>query len=112
MSEDKKVVKRVAKDNDTVVSDKASDMLQNETERVLAPPSEADKIWQEIKDAQIQLFSLPRQTVSMHARAVDIEPNALYLELSSPAAFPALDELLGQVFNVEQADRFIKVSRK
>lgn len=113
MSESKSnKVERVAKDEDKVVTDKAAENLQNETERMLAPTTEAERTWQEVKDVKVDMFSLPRQTVEMHVKPVDIDPSALYVELNSPAVLPELEKVLSDRFTVEQADRFIKVTRK
>jgi len=93
--------------------EKKSEGLASETEKVITPKaSEADRLWQEISSTKVDMFSLPNQTVEMHASPVQVEPSALYVQLKSPAAFPAIDQVLSARYDLEQVDRFIKITRK
>ena len=67
-------------------------------------PTEAEKIWDEIKNLPIQMFGLPNQFA--------IEPTKLYLTIRSSATLPSLEVAVGDRFTVEQADRFVVVARK
>ena len=78
----------------------------NETEG-----TEAQKIWNEIKDLQIQMFGLPEQSVSHHCTPVTVEPSKLYLVTRSSATLPSLETAIGSRFVVELADKFVIVSR-
>jgi hypothetical protein len=75
--------------------------------------TKADKIWNKIKDAQLEIFALPNQTVSMHVKRVNIDPNEVHLILKSSAALPALEDVLRKVpleqnemFDVSQAAHY------
>jgi len=91
--------------------------------------TEAQLIWDEIKDLPIQMFGLPNQTVELHCTPVAIEPTHLYVTIRSSAVLPALETSLKEyadnvsavmkksgginnsVFTVEMADKFVIVTR-
>ena len=73
--------------------------------------SESEKIWDEVKDKQLDLFGLPNQTVSQHCVFSNVEPNGLYLKIKSSAVLPALESALGPKFVVELVDSFVVVKR-
>jgi hypothetical protein len=70
----------------------------------------ADMIWNAIKDKPIDVFALPNQIVSDYFTPVAIEPSRLYLSLSAPAAFPALETALGKSYVVDQDQKFVIVT--
>ncbi len=72
---------------------------------------EADKIWQEIKGKDLQLFSLPGQFVSKYCTPQFVEPSKLYLVITTGAAIAALEELLKADFEIAQAGKYITVTR-
>lgn len=76
-----------------------------------ANKTEAQKMWDEIKDLPIQMFGLPGQTVAMHANPIWIEPSKLYLTIRSTATLPSLEETIKGRFNVELVDKFVVVTR-
>lgn len=81
-----------------------------------APPpapvkTDADKIWDEIKGLQIQMFGLPNQFVSMHCTPVLVEPSRLYVTVRSTAALPSLEAAIAPRFTVELADKFVIIER-
>lgn len=73
--------------------------------------TDAQRIWDEIKDLPIQMFGLPGQLVNMHCTPVPVEPTRLYLTIRSSATLPSLETAVAGRFNVEQADRFVIVTR-
>lgn len=73
---------------------------------------EADKIWSEIKDKKIDMFSLPNQIVSQYCKPILIEPSKLYLIASATSVLPALEFALGNDYVVDRMERFITVVRK
>lgn len=73
--------------------------------------SEADKIWDEIKNKPILMFALPNQFVFQHCNQVPVEPSKLYLTIRSTATLPSLETAIGNKFSVELADKFVIVSR-
>ena len=78
-----------------------------------APPvkTEAEKIWDEIKNRPILMFGLPDQYVLQHATFVTIEPSALYVTIRSSATLPSLESAVAPDFTVELADKFVIIRR-
>lgn len=74
--------------------------------------SEATKIWEEIKDVQLDLFGLPDQTVQKNCTPVPVEDSKLYLLIPVSAAYPALDVALSKNFTIEMVGKWYTVSRK
>lgn len=74
--------------------------------------TEADKIWKEIKDKDLGLFSLPGQTVEKYFTPITVEPTKAYLTFGTSSAFPALETVLGDKFEIEQAGKYVTVKRK
>lgn len=77
--------------------------------------AEAHKIWEEIKDLDLNMFSLPGQLVSFYFKEAFIEPKRLYLTLKANKAtstIAALEQLIDKKFEITQADKFTIVSRK
>ena len=66
-----------------------------------AEKTDAEKLWDKIKDVPIDLYALPDQVVSQHVtREAKLEkavPDAVHLTLKSAAVLPALEEALGKV---------------
>jgi len=96
------------KDKTTTV-DKKMESLKTDS---VSEMSKADSLWQEISQVKIDMFTLPNQTVEMHVSKVDVEPNALYVQLRAAAAFPALESAIGSRYDLEQVDRFLKITKK
>ncbi len=83
---------------------------------VPAPPAtpvktEAEKIWDEIKNLPIQMFGLPNQTVGQHCTFVPVEPTKLYVSIRSSATLPSLESAVAPAFVVELADKWVVVTR-
>jgi hypothetical protein len=74
-------------------------------------PTEAEKIWSEIRNRPIDMFGLPNQTVEQHATPQYIDPNKLFLVTRSSAVLPSL-EIACKEFTFELAGRFVLVSRQ
>lgn len=74
--------------------------------------TEAGKIWDEIKDKDIEMFALPDQKVSHHAAPAIVEPSKLYLLTRSSAVLPSIESACSKKFNVERVDKYVVVSRK
>ena len=76
--------------------------------------SNADLIWNEIKGVLLNVFGLPGQTVETHCEPAVVEPSKLYLTLkkkNATSVLPSLEEALRGRCVVEQAGRFISVSK-
>lgn len=74
--------------------------------------TEAEKIWNEIKDKDIQMFSLPVQKVASFCQPVLIDPSRCFLLFKASAVLPMLEETLGENYECSAADKYIIVSRK
>lgn len=72
----------------------------------------ADKIWEEIKELHIDMFTLPDQTIQKFCAPVIVEPTKLYLTYTVGSILPALEEALSAKFTVEQAQKYLIISRK
>ncbi len=82
-------------------------------EKKVAEEKVADRIWDLIKDLDLEIFALPNQTVSMHCKREDILPNEVHLVLKSTAVLPALEEALrkakiakNEAWEISQASRY------
>ena len=71
----------------------------------------ASKLWDKIKDAPIDIFALPNQTIKDHVKREErmdvVFPNDLFLVMRSAAALPALEEALGNA----QARNIVKLAK-
>lgn len=80
-----------------------------------APPkpvrSEADAIWDQIKNLPIQMFGLPDQFVLQHCTPIPVEPSNLYVSIRSTATLPSLEAAIAPAFVVELADKFVIIKR-
>lgn len=84
-----------------------------EQETKPAPKSTvADKIWADLKNAQIDIFGLPGQIVSQYCQPMIVDPNKLHLMFKIGAVLPALEEAFSKKYNFQLADKFIVVSLK
>ncbi len=72
---------------------------------------DAKKIWDEIKNVQLDLFSLPDQTVVKYCHPLAVAPDCLYITISATAVLPALEIALPK-FKVEAVGKWIVISRK
>jgi hypothetical protein len=90
-------------------------MTTTKEEKATAPvkaKTQAELIWEEIKDKQVDIFGLPEQFVDMHCQPVPIEPSKLYLTAKASAFLPSLETALGNKYLVERADKYIVVVKK
>ena len=92
------------------MTDKKASPVKQTVEEQLAG-TEAGKIWTEIKNRAIDMFSIPGQVVSQHAQPSNIDHAKLYLTIKATSVLPALETALGKNYVVELAGRFITVAR-
>jgi hypothetical protein len=80
---------------------------------VSPPPakSEAEIIWDEVKNRPIQMFGLPDQFVFQHATYITVEPTFAYVIVRSSATLPSLEAAVAPDFTVELADKFVIIKR-
>lgn len=80
------------------------------------PPSpqltEAQKIWEDIRQVQLNMFALPGQTVEMYCKVYPIEPSRVYMTVKVSAVLAALEDTLGKWYNFDTAGKFVLVTRK
>jgi hypothetical protein len=72
--------------------------------------TQADKIWDQIKEVRIAMYSLPNQKVEDFCEPIKIEPTKLYLQSKAGALLPALEEALSGKFIVDRMERYLVVS--
>jgi len=80
---------------------------------VLVPvKSDADKIWDEIKNLKLEMFALDNQFVHLYYKPVPLDPSKLYLTALTKAtsALPALEAVVSPKYQTEQVDRFITIT--
>lgn len=77
----------------------------------LAADTEAGKIWDEIKNRNIEMFALPDQRVWQYCEPILIEPTKLYLRTRSTSVLPSLETACGKQFSVELVDKYVTVAR-
>lgn len=71
----------------------------------------AGEIWKEIKDKSIDMFALPEQIVQMYCHPVFVDPERLFLTLTSTAVLPSLETAIGKKYVVELSDKYTIISR-
>lgn len=84
--------------------------MKNEKSEQARVLSNAEKIWQAIKDTKIDMFCLPNQVVNMYCKPVTVEPSKLYLDYKAQAVLPALESAFKNIYNVEFVGKYIVVS--
>lgn len=84
---------------------------ENKTEpKAEKKKTNAEKIWEDIKDKEINMFALPGQKISSFCSPVQIESSKVYLTFTVSSFLPALEAALGSAYKVEMAGRFLTVS--
>jgi hypothetical protein len=73
--------------------------------------TEANIIWNEIKDKAIEMFALPEQKISQYAAPVSVEPSKLYLLTRASSVLPAIEAAVGKNYTVELVDKYTVVAR-
>ena len=92
-----------------------SEVTPIETVSVSTPVTErssADEIWEAIRTIELNMFSLPGQTVEKHCTRHVIEPSRVYLTIRTGAVLPALEEVLGTSYAVESSERFVTIAKR
>lgn len=91
--------------NDT----KESKLTQQTKQVVAKEATAAQKLWNEIKNKKIGVFSLPEQPLHSQSTPVFLDPNILYLEYKNPSFIVSLEAALGPEYKVEHAHKYISV---
>jgi len=79
---------------------------ENETKQNMC-----DKLWSELKDKKIEMFSLPPQPLSSFCKPAIVDPTKLYLLPTASSLLPGLETALGNAYKVELVDKYIVVSK-
>ena len=75
--------------------------------------TEADLIWDEIKDKEVQIYALPNQLLSNHVTKLPIPGACLYLRTNSPAIQSMLETVIGDKYEVHVTEKgYLQISRK
>jgi len=74
--------------------------------------TEADVIWEEIKNKTLDLYGLPNQTVEGHVKKLAVPGNELLLKMNASAVLPALEAAIAPKFEVEMSENYVIVRRK
>lgn len=82
------------------------------TAQPAATQTEAEKIWNEIKDKQVLMFALPSQKIADYCQPVPIDPARCFLIHKTGAIIPALEEAIGPSYQCEALEKYIVISRK
>lgn len=105
-------VKRI-EDSEFVAQPVAQPVAQTIPTQSHLPISDADIIWDTVKNIEIHLFSLPKQYLHLHATPVTVDPSKLYVTLKASAALPAIEEYVAPFgFTISQVDKFVVIERK
>lgn len=74
--------------------------------------TQAEKMWDEIKDVRLEMFALPNQFVHTHYDPMIIDHQKLHLRLKTKATsvLTALEAALGRKYTVELVDKFVVVA--
>jgi hypothetical protein len=83
-------------------------MSNNSTQQITA----AEQMWNEIKDREVQMFSLPGQTVAHYCTPTPIDPSKLFLTYTVSSCIPAVEAAIIKDFDFEIAKNFIIITRK
>jgi len=54
----------------------------------------SDKLWEKIKDLDIEIFALPNQTLKDHVERAEVLPDQLHLIMKAPAMIAVLEEVM------------------
>jgi len=74
--------------------------------------TEADKIWEEIKDRPIDIFGLTNKKVSDYIVKIGIPDESLHVKLLVGAAIVGLEQSLGSDYDIELAEQqYLIISR-
>jgi hypothetical protein len=74
--------------------------VEDKTEPVVKTPSVSDQIWEDIKDKEVQMFTLANQTLAKHVKRLGGPPHECLLRLNSSAVIVAI-ELLFKTLNTQ-----------
>lgn len=78
----------------------------------MSKTTEPNKIWDEIKDKELEIFALPNQKVKDHAEPLNIPGvEHLYVKLASSAVLASLETCLKD-FEFEQTEKYVIIKRK
>lgn len=104
--------KKQPKGNKTMTTPKAPSAAPP----VAAPTTVGSQIWDEIKDKEVLMFSIPNQFVNQYCEPVALDPSKCFLKYKVSAFIPALEEAIGankktSKYNLEVHGDYIVVSR-
>jgi hypothetical protein len=107
-----KKVDKKTDNNETTVDDVAEPVQTTEPVDVVPSLSTSEKIWNEIKNKEINLFSLPSKCIADYCTPAPLDPNRCFLVAKASATLPALEEAIGGEYVCERMEKYIVISRK
>jgi len=72
----------------------------------------ADRIWDEIKGLETNMWALPNQPISKYATKMDLDPDKLYIKPAISSAKSVLESMLRHKYNVEDAREYLILTLK
>lgn len=79
--------------------------------------TQADQIWEKIKDLKLELWGLDNQVLNKNAERLNLSEDCVHMTLKSGAVLPAFEEALKKVaapenkrWDVQQTDKYVIVS--
>jgi len=97
--------------NEHKVETKASvDSKVVETKKVAAVVPAGKKMWNDMKDLDIDVFAIVKK-VSDYFEYAPIDNNKCYLTCKASAALPALETTLGKGYQVNVVEKYILVEK-
>lgn len=73
--------------------------------------TQAELIWEELKDLEVSMFGLPEQKVSNFCSPVYLDDKVLFLNYKVAAVLPVLEEKFRTKYVVDAEGKMLKVSR-
>lgn len=73
--------------------------------------TQAQLIWDEIKDLEISMFGLPEQKINNFCSPVFLDDKILFLNYKLAAVFPVLEEKFRAKYLIDTEGKMLKVSR-
>lgn len=83
-----------------------------EMKTIVVQHTNAEKIWNEIKNKPLDMFALAGQTAEKFCKVVPIDTEKLFLTYTVSAVIPAIEAVIGDKLQLETMDKFIVISRK
>jgi hypothetical protein len=85
---------------------------QLKDDECLSSLTTAENIWEYIKNIKLNVFSLPEEYTHTYFTPVSLSEDKLLLSVKVWAAFPALENVIGDKYIVDRQDKFLIITVK